>query len=141
MRKNKQNKMNMKSKFLFLSLIFALMIGVSSCEKEAVYVAPTIGGIDFTPNPCEPGDTVLCRLNYAVAGDNWLWYSASFSVPTKILPGTMYKGSCENPSQCYFIAPENPGSYNIGFKGQVTIVCGKDLWGDAYTATGTLVVK
>lgn len=133
--------MNMKSKFLFLSLIFTLMIGVSSCEKEAVYVAPTIGGIDFTPNPCEPGDTVLCRLNYAVAGDNWLWYSASFSVPTKILPGTMYKGSCENPSQCYFIAPENPGSYNIGFKGQVTIVCGKDLWGDAYTATGTLVVK
>lgn len=131
----------MKSKLLILSVIFAFIASMTSCEKKAIYFAPTIAGIDFTPNPCEPGDTVLARLNYAVPGDNWLWFSVNFSVPTKILPGTLYKGSCNNPSQCYFIAPENEGTYTIDFKGQVTITCGEQLWGDQYTTSGVLTVK
>lgn len=128
-------------KRLFLLSISALLMLMAfvSCSEDEQYVAPADITITLTPNPCAPGDTVLAKLAYGKSGDNWYWYSSSFSAPTKVFGA--YAGTCDQPSQCYFVAPEEAGEYPVSFKGQVTITAGKDLWGDRFELDTKLIVK
>lgn len=125
-----------------LSLGFAIAATcffMCSCDGVKEYKKPIIAGIEMEPNPCAPGDTVRAFLKYDVAGECWYWYSQTFSTPTTHFKE--YKGSCQYPSQCFFIAPNEAGTYPVKFKGQVTITSGQELWGEKYEFENKLVVK
>lgn len=127
-----------KSLTLFAIIIAMMSIFFTSCEKATEYQKPTISELELQPNPCHPGDTIKAVLVYSVPGDCWYWWSQSFSTPTKQFNEN--RGTCNDPSYVYFLAPEKSGDYTISFKGQITITSGKELWGDAYELTRKLIV-
>ena len=73
----------MKQFYLIAMTAAAMLMAVSSCHKDAEYVAPQGVGIKLTPNNCHPGDTVTALLVYGAAGENWYWYekTSTFKVP------------------------------------------------------------
>ena len=130
-----------KSLVLLAIAMLSVCTWLKSCQEADKYVRPTVSGLIIEPNPCAPGDTVKASLTYAVAGDCWYWYSQTFKIPEGCEKTAEYRGTCNDPSFVYFIAPKEAGTYTVTFKGQITITSGNDLWGDAYDFEQTFRVQ
>lgn len=132
-------------KKILFSAILAIMtiIVVTSCEKEATPIEPTLGEIVFDKNPCHPGDTVVAKVTYQTPG-KYCTFSKELSsftgLPTKSIIFT-YNGTGEAEPFCTFIVVDCKGVFNVKFKGQMEYFAGKNLWGSVKNATGTLRVE
>lgn len=120
-----------------------LMSVLASCDdKDYEAVAPELGEITLSSNPCAPGEELTALVTLAKEGDHYYYFRIYYTVGgvTNVIEKddiTTKKGNL----QFVLTAPTKAGTYPVSVKASVSYTVNGQLYDQTNSVSTTLTVE